>query len=200
MATAGPNSPGTGETESAGGGLIPWSLPGNILASDDSRSTVTLGTSTSDYLKATNFGFSIPAGATINGITVAIERHDTDSNCNDAAVRIIKGGTIGSTDKSAAGWPDGPPDGSPETYGGTSDLWGETWTADDINASTFGFAIKASGTSASPSSKARVDHITISIDYTEAAGHPAQRRAAVKLPGRSYHRPLEIGHEGVVVN
>lgn len=31
------------------------------------------GTSSSDWLKATNFGFAIPSGATINGITVALE-------------------------------------------------------------------------------------------------------------------------------
>ncbi len=35
------------------------------------------GLTTSHYLKATNFGFSIPSGATINGILVEVEKHKT---------------------------------------------------------------------------------------------------------------------------
>lgn len=60
----------------------------------------------------------------------------------DWKVRIIKGGTVGATDKSS-------PDNWPETdayttYGSSTDLWGETWTSTDINATNFGFAIAAS--------------------------------------------------------
>ena len=59
----------------------------------------------------------------------------------DHRVRIIKGGAVGSTDKaSGTAWPTSP---AYTTYGGASDLWGETWTAEDINASTFGVAISA---------------------------------------------------------
>src|SRR3989344_5212889 len=61
----------------------------------------------------------------------------------DHRVRIIKGGAIGSTDKaSGTAWPGSL---AYTTYGGASDLWGETWTASDINASTFGVAISAYG-------------------------------------------------------
>jgi hypothetical protein len=62
-------------------------------------------------------------------------------SASDNAVRIVKGGVIGSTDKSGiSNW------NSTDTvvyYGGPSDLWGESWSASDINSSNFGFAISA---------------------------------------------------------
>ncbi len=42
----------------------------------------------SHYLKATNFGFSIPAGATINGIIVEIERNDNVGTVQVDHIRI----------------------------------------------------------------------------------------------------------------
>ena len=58
-----------------------WNNPGNITSSDNSYSTTsfTYGyATTNDYLKASNFGFSIGSEDTINGITVAIERKATN--------------------------------------------------------------------------------------------------------------------------
>lgn len=76
--TLGPNGTGTG-ADDASVGTITWSNPGNITASDNTYATNLTGciTSVSHYLKATNFGFSVPAGATITGITVEIERKGT---------------------------------------------------------------------------------------------------------------------------
>ncbi len=62
----------------------------------------------------------------------------------DHRVRIIKGGSIGSTDKaSAEAWPGTL---AYSTYGGDSELWGETWSYSDINSSDFGIAISAYAT------------------------------------------------------
>ncbi len=77
--TAGPTSPGTGADDAAIGTRT-WSNPGNITSSNNTYATATSsggGNSTTHYLKATNFGFSIPSGATIDGITVGIERKGT---------------------------------------------------------------------------------------------------------------------------
>ena len=166
MATAGPNSTGTVVSDSTVGTEV-WSNPSNATASDDSRATCTIGTGSGtigEYLKCTNFGFSIPAGSTIDGITVEVEMSATQVNrVRDNAVRIVKGGTIGSTDKaSGTGWPTSD---TYRTYGGAADLWGETWTVSDINASTFGFAISPTATGAG-TRDARVDHVRITIDYT----------------------------------
>lgn len=50
------------------------------------------------------------------------------------------------------------------SYGGPADLWGRTWTPEEINDSNFGVAISAqfAGT-------ASVDHIRITVTYTEPA-------------------------------
>lgn len=132
----------------------------------------------SHYLKATGFGFSIPSGATINGIVVEVERKasaNTASNTIvDTSVRIVKGGALGVNDDkaTAGGWPTTD---AYATYGGSTDLWLETWTPTDINATNFGAAIAAeevcTGTTAVTAS---VDHIRITVSYTPAAAAPTE--------------------------
>lgn len=171
MASQGPNTTGTGADDSSIG-TTAWTNPTNITASDDTYATgvVTFGVPT-HYLKATNFGFSIPSGATIDGIVVEWERKATTNRGGgvlDNAVRIVKGGTIGSTDKSsAAAWSTGE---SFISYGSSSDLWGESWTDADINGSTFGAVISAKTNSAGGTGF--VDSCRITVYYTDAAGGP----------------------------
>ncbi len=161
-ATLGPNSPGTAADN--GGGLDAWTNTGNILTSDNTYAQVTVGFngSWSDYLNATNFGFHVPAGATINGIKVEIERSSANT-IQDHSVKIIKGGTITGTEKADTGtnWPSSD---AYATYGSASDLWGTTWTVNDINASTFGVALQAGELGGF--NTAKVDHIRISVTYT----------------------------------
>lgn len=173
MATAGPNNPGTTASDS-GVGTVAWTNPGNVASSNNSYATATLTSgSVSHYLKVTNFGFSIPAGATINGITVEIERnvqnHALADPVQDNRVRLVKAGTIQTTDKaSVSNWPASD---TYATYGGGADLWSGTWTDSDINDSGFGMAISAKGVSVlNDPPVAQIDHIRITITYTEAAG------------------------------
>ena len=170
MASQGPLSGGT-FADDATVGTVAWTNPSNAGASDDVYAVVVLTVAgsqlVSHYLKATNFGFSIPTGATINGIVVEIERKTDNAFIKDNAVRIIKGGNIGTTDKSlVANW-----SGTEAyfTYGSSSDLWGETWTADDINASTFGVGLSVIFNGGTTSTNS-VDHIRITVYYTAAVG------------------------------
>ena len=120
---------------------------------------------TSHYLKATNFGFTIPTGATINGIIAEVYNKSYIPGAGyakDSAVRIVKGGSIGSTDKSIG--TDYPSDYAYASYGASDNLWGETWTAEDINLSTFGVAISSVIYLAS----AYIDHIRITVYYSTA--------------------------------
>ena len=111
-ASAGPNSPGT-MADDATVGTAAWTNPDNAKVSDNVYTTVGAGdTGISHYLKATNFGFSIPSGATIGGILVEIERKgdlsDASNNIQDSNLRIVKSdGTIGTTNKADIGtnWP-----------------------------------------------------------------------------------------------
>ncbi len=163
MATQGPLGPGTG-ADAVGIGLVAWTNPGNVTAEDGvfATSAITSAGGT-HWLKATNFGFSIPGGATINGITVEWKRKASVLfEITDAASRIVQGGTIGSTDEAAGGnW------GTTlayQTYGSGSDLWGLSWTAADINSSGFGAALAAQN-SVPGAATCSVDYCRITVAY-----------------------------------
>lgn len=161
----GPLSPSSGTTDSSIG-TYNWSNPTNIYTSNYSWADVGSfgvgGDKISYYLVASGFNFSIPSGATINGIVVEVEKQGSDGTSYDQAVRIIKGGVIGSTDKSSASeWPALK---AYSSYGSSADLWGTTWTYSDINAANFGVALSLH--SASYAWAAIIDHVRVTVYYT----------------------------------
>lgn len=161
--SSGPSSPGT-LTNVAAGGTTAWVNPGNAAASDDVYATWTApgGPGNSDYLQATNFGFSIPNGATITGIKVEVEAHGTIGGGTDSAdltAKLIKGGSIVGNNKAVIStFPTGD---AYIPYGSSSDLWGTTLTPADVNASNFGFAYQVT----SNAGTASIDHIRITVYY-----------------------------------
>ena len=163
--TVGPNSPGT-VIDDAGVGSFTWSNPGNAAASDNARATVSINSTggISHYLKATNFGFAIPGGATILGILVELELRGSDSDVVEERVRIVKGGVIGATERATGASLPLLTD-AVVSFGGDTDLWGETWTPADIIASGFGAAFAAQSNDPSPPEDAEVDHIRVSVTY-----------------------------------
>lgn len=162
----GPLSGSSSSNTSLTGASENWSNTSNALSSNDSYASTSLSLldSYSNYLFISNFGFSLPTNAIIGGIEVEIERFG--NNIRDNRVRIVKGGSVGSTDRSkAGGWSSSDTD-TYLTYGSSSDLWGQSWTASDINASDFGIALSATKTSLGLTPEvARVDHIRITVHY-----------------------------------
>lgn len=180
-ADSGALSPGT-LADDATVGTIAWSNPTNTTSSNNVYATATHnGGGTTHYLKATNLGFAIPTGATINGIVMEIERSDVqlpsmgiNYQTTDSAVKIVKAdGSIGTTNKAIAGlWTDSSTE-TYKTYGSSSDLWGETWTAENINDIDFGTVYSVLLEDDGPTTqKVRVNHIRITVYYTEAGGTP----------------------------
>ena len=190
-------SPATCVSTSAGSA---WSNPTRAAASDNSYATASVDGTITQYLQCTGYGFAIPGGATINGITVNVERKSSsvaDGGSADNAMRLVKTGVIGATDRSTT-----------TTYttldvveahGSLSDLWGTTWTSADINAANFGAAFKA--TKASPFNAAHtisVDQIQISVDYSFPCNAPSNTPAGLALTcvcdtfGRSTLNPSTI--------
>ncbi len=161
--TEGPNNASvfTQDTSIGGSG---WLNHSNAQTSNDSVASAIVGlTTVSYYLTATGTSFSIPTNATIEGILVEVERRQNSSDgARDNSVKIIKNNTITGDEKAdtVTEWPTS--DGY-ASYGGASDLWGETWTADDINSGGFGFAIAASSTN---TVTIYVDHIRFSVYYS----------------------------------
>jgi len=148
-------------------GTVAWSKPGNALARDRNYATASVNGTTTNYLQCTDFGFAIPSGATINGVTVSVERSSTvNGGSTDAAVRLVKAGAIGTVDRSSVTqYTDSD---FVEDHGGANDLWGTTWTPADINAANFGTAFAATKTPYQWKSAqtVSVNQIQISVDYT----------------------------------
>ncbi|MDO8743221.1 MAG: hypothetical protein Q7J30_01510 [Candidatus Azambacteria bacterium] len=166
-------SPGT-MADDATKGTVAWTNPNNAKASDNAYATVTLNAQTSHYLKATNFGFSIPTGSIIDGIVVESEvRANVGTGQYGILdyIRIVKGGTIGSVNKTSEVYDYD----SYESTGSSVDQWGETWTAEDINGSGFGMAIS---NDSGGSYVTYLDHIRITVYYSDAASYAADVTAA----------------------
>jgi hypothetical protein len=176
MADTGVIYPGTASTSNAVG-TRDWTNPDNIKANDGAIAAcqgVSTGTSYSYYLKGTNFGFAIPAGATIDGILFELERARQNvalTGIYDSEVKIIKAdGSIGGTNKAVTGtnWGTGY---SIISYGSSTDKWGESWTEGDIEDADFGVAlsVRIVGDGDMVSGKANVDFFRITVYYTEGS-------------------------------
>lgn len=158
-------------------GTITWVNPNNIKEAGSVYSTITLGSAqVSHYLKATGYAFTIPVGATINGIEVYVLRKASLSsgaaNIKDSQVKVVKSdGTIGATNRATTtlAWPTSD---TYAVYGSSVDLWGETWSAADINDVDFGMVISGVGTTAATSPVGSIDVVYIAVYYTPAVSTP----------------------------
>jgi hypothetical protein len=178
---SGPKSPTTATSVSVVVNDYSFINPLNCFTSDNNRSTAqsVLFTGKTEYLQATDFGFSIPTAATICGIEVNIKKSATNLLLNtttveDNSVLIIKNGTRTGTNQAQINveWPED--NDAIYTYGHTNELWGTSWTPSDINSANFGFAISAEIEGIIglfPS--ARIDHINMTVYYLEPSTLPA---------------------------
>ena len=161
MAADGPNNCGTA-ADDATVGTVAWTNPTNAQgAADNSDATCSLSIATSHYLKCTNFGFSMPTGATVDGVTVTFHRKGSSGSPADSTVKLVVGGSFVGNNKSAgATWPGTYED---KSFGGAADLWGATITPSDVNASNFGVGISAT---TGLIVVANVDSVSITVNYT----------------------------------
>ena len=167
MADTGWHNPGTMASDNASGGTRPWANPDNAKTSEGSYATSagTVPGGYSYYLKATNFNMGVPAGATIDGIKVGIERKKSGAgDVSEWKIYIIKAGVYTGDNKASHTW------NTTEQYcvhGGAADKWGKSWTVAQINASNFGVGVAIGLSSLTVGF---VDHIRIKVYYTEAVG------------------------------
>lgn len=187
-ATAGPSDCGTA-ADDATVGTFAWSSPTNGCGGEGlTTNTGTLTgapATTTHYLKATSFGFSVPAGATLNSVTLTVKKcFNTVSSVTtygvDSSVRLVNSGVIGTVNKAdtvthwkkcSIGY-----DTTNYVFSG-ADL--ESMTATQLNASTSGGAF--SGVINDPiddeDGVMRIDNVTITVDYTLSGPTNAQRSA-----------------------
>lgn len=147
----------------AGAGTY-WSNAGSIVGCCGSKASYSVaGYGQSTNLDATSFGFSIPTTATIVGIYAQIVRSaSSSSSLDDEDVYLLKAGAASGSDKFNTN--DYATYDTTEDYGGSSDLWGTTWTPAQINASNFGLRLKVDNDNGS-SRTAYIDHMQITVYY-----------------------------------
>ena len=160
-ANTGENSPASSAQESGGA----WTNLDSLFASDDERASIVTVT---DSLYVTNFTMGVPDGATIDSIFVTTEAQGsaTQAARRRLDVHLVKDGTTQVGDHITFNH-DLNSDTQTRLTGSTDPLWGTTWTATEINATTFGIqAMKQ----VSQTGTILVDHVTIYVAYTEVGG------------------------------
>lgn len=163
-----------------------WTSPASAQGASDSRNANTLTWTNSVPisspcgLRCHNFGFTtsdIPTGAIINGISFQITRYSTDTggvgNLKDLYVYAIPAsGTgplgIGTNASGMAPWLVSVGTYETPVYGGSGNLWGQTWGASSMVASTFGifFAPTASTINKNMAVVGEVDSVYCQITFS----------------------------------
>jgi parallel beta-helix repeat protein len=147
-----------------------WSNPESITAADNSAASVQFMSTVqlSSSLVAKGFGFSIPSNAQVLGIELKIKwRCTLSGQATCPYTNIIGLRKIGSANRAVTTYflPYNTNSFPESTYGGSTDLWGATWSPSDVNNVDFGANIVLKGGGGSGSSTAAVDSVTIKVYY-----------------------------------
>lgn len=122
---------------------------------------------TSRYLIAQDFGFALPPTATVFGVEVRWTREGlSGAGLEDNEVRLLKFGDPAGENRAAFGQTWGAF--SLEVpYGGADDLWGEPWSAADVNDPSFGAALSVFYNFFAGNDWARATDVSITVYFTE---------------------------------
>lgn len=192
MASIGPQNPSAATNNGLTNSVSrQWSNPGSVYTSDDSRATAALdksgveGRSGSRRLLVTGFDFSaIPADATIDGVVVEVEKSTTSTSGSpkDAAIQLVNAANpfgVGDFKGNDEIWPTTD---TYSTYGGAANKWGLVLTRSDVVDAAFGVAISAA-LQVDGACTVQIDHVRMTVYYTEGASPPAAASATMGLMG-----------------
>ena len=192
MASEGPNSPVTMASAADAAAAQAWSNVNNAKSSDNFYATALLDEESgyySQYLKATNFAFTsaIDDNATIDGILVEVERYQAaDSGIKDYSMQLINsaGTMIGADKATTTQWLGSDPN-TYVSYGGSTDTWGITGlTGADVKDSDFGVVLAIQYASGAGTVTAYVDHVRMTVYYTNPSGLTTGQTAAPLISKR----------------
>ncbi len=128
---------------------------GNTVASNDSYAVFNNPNDEADFRL---FGLSIPNGATIQGIQVAVEGNRDSNRTIDLALSWDDGANFTAT-KTLSTFT-----GTDSTLiaGGTADTWGHSWTPAQVNNSNLRLRVEGNG----GSNDVNLDQIQVKVTYT----------------------------------
>lgn len=149
-----------------------WTNPANIGADDGSEAQITAATYDSPdisyRLKGQNFGFALPAGSSIDGILVEIDRRSIVSGSGkDYRVQLLDetGALVGDNKASATVWPT---TSTIASYGGATDKWNWT-TVNEAKIEDVDFGVALSCQAQIANADIGVDFIRVTIYYSPPA-------------------------------
>jgi len=147
-------------------GTFAWADPNNAQASDDANASFTSNAlNSSEYLKCTNFSFSLPTGVTITGIEIKIERTaDFVDEVKDDVIKLVIGGSVvGNSLAVENSW-----NTTEEnfTYGDQSNLWGNSISKAQVESADFGVVLSAAIYAGGGTNTPLVDSVAIKVYYS----------------------------------
>jgi len=178
-----PTGLGTDHTRNTGD--IAWVNPGHVLVDDGTYAHVALApTEDSQYLWMTHFGFSVPSSATITGIEVKLNGHDslTGGPVINYRYLVYNSALVAGTTITKSGRIFGSGTDVDVLQGSSSDLWGTTTlTPAIVNDSSFGTALVADfSASESGGYAAYTDYCEMTVYWSGGTPmHSQTRRAAL---------------------
>lgn len=143
-------------------GTVVWTDPNNAKTSDNAYATATFTEGgESEYLLATNWGFTIPILSRITGINVLVERTKIGTgSIKDNSVRLMYNGLVKPSERAKPDdWTDKD---ATATYGAPMDNWYDTASPTTLNHSLFGVGISVSAVG---DVVAGIDSISIQVYY-----------------------------------
>jgi hypothetical protein len=157
------------------GGAKDWTNPQNVQGpTPATAATVLLDNNgdTSQRLRCSNYGLSIPSGALIAGVRFTVSASSANNNRQYwNSVKLLKGGVETGVEKitslpgnqtainSLFPWP----------FGGQSDLWGTSLTAADVNSPDFGVSLKIVRSSNVQTTTTSIYTCQVTVWYTNVA-------------------------------
>jgi hypothetical protein len=209
MATQGPTPPTIGANLTVGeANEVAWATPENIQDEDADEATVTAATFDSPDptgdLYGHGFGFTVPAGSTIDGILVEVNRRSIIANSGvDRSVRLTNNAgarhPTGDNKASATVWGTSA---ATVSYGGAADTWNAGLTVADINDADWGVRFQAQANIANADIGVAWMRVTITYTPPPAAPgppRPRRRRAWQQLMRMAAGDACERRKSGIVV-
>ncbi len=151
-------------------GNTAWTNVADAALSDDKWATTAVALDagkTTNQLKASAFGFTLPPKAVVLGVEIGIERSALGSATalKDKEVRVlVKGVALATNGASAAAWSTTDAEAK---YGSGTELWGATSISPaDVQAADFGVLLTVTATA---SGTPRVDAISITVHFDDPA-------------------------------
>src|SRR5690606_15004607 len=111
-----------------------------------------------------SFGFSVPAGSIVDGITVRAEAMSTGASCRLSAALSGNAGSNPTSFKNATL----PTSMGVVSFGGSGDTWGRIWDPTQLTDSKFHLVLRSSDPGSNCSSSTdttSVDWVTVTVTY-----------------------------------